>query len=144
MEDILVPIGICVVLPLMIVWIVFRAANNKDNKRAEVLIKAIENKADIDIEKLSDSLGKTRKTPREILHSRLYKGCIFSLLGIAFGIMSAMFYFCDYFDMDEDAVTFFMILSGIFASIGIAQLIFYFVTRKSVEADESDPRNEKH
>ena len=39
MQDILVPIFVCVVLP---VAIVFAAAINNDNKRAKVLIKAID------------------------------------------------------------------------------------------------------
>lgn len=38
----LVPIFICVVLPVAIVLIVFLAAMNSDNKRAKILIKAIE------------------------------------------------------------------------------------------------------
>ena len=71
---VLIPIFICVVLPVLIVWIVFRAAMNNDNKRAEVLIKAIEANNGIDADRLADALGKPRKTAREILNLRLLLG----------------------------------------------------------------------
>lgn len=45
MEDILLPIFICVVLPVMIVWLVTRAKQNETNKKAEIMLKAIENGA---------------------------------------------------------------------------------------------------
>ena len=48
---VLIPIFICVVLPVLIVWIVFRATMNNDNKRAEVLIKAIEANNGIDADR---------------------------------------------------------------------------------------------
>ena len=43
----IVPIAVAVVLPVLIIWIVFRAASNKDNKNAEIIIKAIENNSGI-------------------------------------------------------------------------------------------------
>ena len=39
---ILVPIALCVVLPVMIVWIVSKARAHEVNKRTEVLLAAIE------------------------------------------------------------------------------------------------------
>ena len=38
---ILVPLGICVVLPVMIVWLVTRARQNETNKKTEIMLKAI-------------------------------------------------------------------------------------------------------
>ena len=37
---ILVPLGICVVLPVMIVWLVTRARQNETNKKTEIMLKA--------------------------------------------------------------------------------------------------------
>ncbi|MDE6125883.1 MAG: hypothetical protein K2G30_02905, partial [Muribaculaceae bacterium] len=65
-------------------FIVFRAAMNSDNKRAEILIKAIETNNGIDADRLAQALEKPRKTPREILNLRLLRGCIFSLIGLFF------------------------------------------------------------
>ena len=36
-----VPLGICVALPVLIVWLVVRARQNETNRRAEILLKAI-------------------------------------------------------------------------------------------------------
>ena len=48
MTSIIVPIGICVVLPVMLVWLVTRVRRNEFDKKAEVMIKAIESGATID------------------------------------------------------------------------------------------------
>lgn len=70
----LVPIAVAVVLPVLIVWIVFRAASNKDNKNAEIIIKAIENNSTVDTDKLVNALSKHGKTPQQLLHLRLLRG----------------------------------------------------------------------
>ena len=79
---ILVPLGVCVALPVLIVWIVFRTIKNNDDKRAEVLIKAIEANNGIDADKLAEALTKPRKSPRQLLTLRLLRGCIFTFIGI--------------------------------------------------------------
>ncbi len=83
MAQILVPIFVCVVLPVAIIAIIFGASINSDNKRSKVLIKAIESNCDIDADKLAEALQKPKKTALEILNLRLLRGCIFSLVGIA-------------------------------------------------------------
>ena len=40
--DIFLPLGVCVVLPVMIVWLVTRARQNETNKKTEIMLKAIE------------------------------------------------------------------------------------------------------
>ena len=85
----LVPIAVAVVLPVLIVWIVFRAASNKDNKNAEIIIKAIENNSTVDTDKLVNALSKHGKTPQQLLHLRLLRGCIFTFIGIAMAILAA-------------------------------------------------------
>ncbi len=65
--QLLVPICVCVVLPVIIVWIIFRSVTNKDNKNAEIIIKAIESNSAIDADKLVEALSKKQKTPRQIL-----------------------------------------------------------------------------
>ena len=46
--DILMPLGVCVVLPVMIVWLVMRTRQNETNKKTEIMLKAIEAGATID------------------------------------------------------------------------------------------------
>lgn len=49
LTGILVPIGICVVLPVLCVWLVMRAKINKDNANKEVLIAAINKNSELEI-----------------------------------------------------------------------------------------------
>ncbi len=127
-------IFVCVVLPVLIVFIVFRAAMNSDNKRAEILIKAIEQNGDVDADSLARALEKPRKSPREILNLRLLRGCIFSLIGIlliAIGLVS----FATGTEFGADPVTVPMLFGGASMAIGISYLIVYFVTRGQVAGD---------
>lgn len=131
LQQILVPIFVCVVLPVMVVWIVLRAAMNSDNKRAEVLIKAIEANNDIDADRLAAALEKPRKTPREVLNLRLLRGCIFSLVGIFF-IVIGLVSWAQGTEFGADPVTIPMLFGGAAMAIGISYLIVYFVTRNQI------------
>ena len=42
MEDIILPLFMCVVMPVTIVWLVMRTKQNETNKMAEIMLKAIE------------------------------------------------------------------------------------------------------
>lgn len=129
--DILVPISICVVLPVAIVLIIFMTAMNSDNKRAKVLIKAIEANNNIDADKLAAALAKPRKTPLEILNKRLLRGCMFTFIGIAL-IIVALVSLAYGTEFANDSVTVPMILGGALLAIGLSYLVVYFVTRKQV------------
>ncbi|MGM9844834.1 MAG: DUF6249 domain-containing protein [Muribaculaceae bacterium] len=125
---ILVPLGVCVALPVLIVWIVFRTIKNNDDKRAEVLIKAIETNNGIDADKLAEALTKPRKSPRQLLTLRLLRGCIFTFIGIA----GTAFYLIA--DDDEDSGI--LLLSVISIAIGISYLVVFFMTRNDVNTNE--------
>lgn len=130
-----IPIFICVVLPALIVWIVFRASMNNDNKRAEVLIKAIESNNGIDADRLADALAKprktARKTAREILNLRLLRGCIFSFIGLGF---FATALFANSEGIHSDNIVIPMLAGSVSLAIGVSYLIVYFVTRKQAGA----------
>lgn len=125
---ILVPLGLGLVLPVMIVWLATRTHINSDNKKAEVLIEAIKSGHVPDTETLAEVLTKSSKTPRQILESRLLRGCVSTLAGIALAVLTVILT-----ESDED-LSFMMVLgAGILLSVGIGNLIVYFVTRKNVE-----------
>lgn len=42
LAEILLPLGVSVVLPVLIVWLVTRARQNEINKKTEIMLKAIE------------------------------------------------------------------------------------------------------
>ena len=132
MSPMLVPIFVCVVLPVAIVAIVYGASMNNDNKRAKVLIKAIESNNGIDADKLAEALQKHKKTDREMLNLRLLRGCIFTFLGIAlcsvsFVMLSLMA------EVISDSFTMPLLFGSASLAIGISYLIVYFVTRKHVK-----------
>lgn len=129
--DVLVPISICVVLPVAIVLIIFMTAMNSDNKRAKVLIKAIEANNNIDADKLAAALAKPRKTPLEILNKRLLRGCMFTFIGIAL-IIVALVSLASGTAFADDNVTVPMIFGGALLAMGLSYLVVYFVTRKQV------------
>lgn len=128
----LVPIFVCVVLPVAIVAIVFATAMNNDNKRAKVLIKAIESNCGIDADKLAEALQKPKKTAREILNLRLLRGCIFSFIGLALCVIGIVSYYC-IGSLSEDSFTVPMVFGGASFAIGLSYLVVYFVTRKQIK-----------
>lgn len=132
MTTTLVPIFVCVVLPVAIVAIVFAAAMNNDNKRAKVLIKAIESNCGIDADKLAEALQKPKKTAREMLNLRLLRGCIFSFIGLALCIVGIVS-LCMGTEFSADQVTVPLVFGGSSLAIGLSYLVVYFVTRKQVK-----------
>lgn len=130
LEDILIPIFICVVLPVMIVWLTTRAATNADNKRAQVLMKAIESNASIDADKLAEALQKPRRTPAEMQSRRLMRGVMFTLLGIVAALV-ALWMSLQEAKSDPTGVLFMLIAAGICFAVGVANLTVFYVCRKS-------------
>ena len=126
--QLLVPIFVMVVLPVGIIWIIFRSVSNRDNKNAEVVIKAIENNPSIEAEKLVEALGKKEKTPEHLRQIHLFRGCLFILSGIVMGAFAGILaYHHPSLGLQYPS----MLLSGISLAIGIAYLIVWFITRKS-------------
>ena len=87
MEDILVPIFICVVLPVTVVWLVARTRQNEANKKADIMLKAIEAGVPVDMEQFNTDMKKTPKTIKQGLLDKLSGACITSLIGIAFIVL---------------------------------------------------------
>lgn len=132
MDHVLVPIFVCVVLPVAIVGLVVAAVINSDNKRSKVLIKAIESNSGMDADKLAKALQKPKKNAREILNLRLLRGCMFSFIGIALcvvGIVSA----CMGIEFVEDPMIVLLVFGGASLAIGLSYLVVYFVTRTQIK-----------
>ncbi len=132
MSATLIPIFVGFMLPVAIVAIVFAAAMNSDNKRAKVLIKAIESNCVIDADKLAEALQKPKKTAIEILNCRLLRGCIFSFIGFALCIVGIVS-LCMGKEFSTDPVTVPLVFGGISLAIGLSYLVVYFVTRKQIK-----------
>ncbi|MDE6022981.1 MAG: hypothetical protein K2G13_05705 [Muribaculaceae bacterium] len=135
MSETLVPIFVCVVLPIAIVLIVSLRKRNSDNMRAEILVKAIESGREIDTKRLTDALQTPRPTQCEILYARLLRGCIYTLVGIALIIIYLIGLWSN--SIDNDLMSFSLFVGPLGLAVGMAYLIVYFVTRKQVLEEKS-------
>lgn len=131
MSGVLVPIFICVVLPIAVVLITALTKMNADNRRTQVIIKAIEANNDIDADKLADSLKKPQRTPLELLNLRLLRGCIFSFIGLALAIVGIV-NLANGALASSDPVTVPLMFGGASLAIGLSYVVVYFVTRKQI------------
>lgn len=137
--QILVPVGICVVLPVLIIWLIVRGNMNSVNKRAQVLIEAIKANDNIDADKLVEALAKPKRSgrsARQLLNLRLLRGCILSLIGVVVTTLSFWIWAVEAIDTDELYLV--LLISTVCLAIGIGYLIVYFVSRKQLSSDNTD------
>ena len=88
-SEILVPIAICCVLPIVAILADVRKKMNETNQRTQIMLAAIEKNPEIDIEELMKKISRKPKLLKEKLLTKLLWGCLTTLLGIcliAFGI----------------------------------------------------------
>ena len=133
----LLPLSICCLLPLGIIWLYYRAQMNKENKRTEIIMKALESNSNIDTDSLVKALENTSKTPQGIRYARLQRGCQYTLLGIA---LCVVFLISNGKEIDSD-MAFLMIFAGAASiAVGISYLIVYFVSGKSSTDNNSSEK----
>ena len=141
MRDIIVPIGICVVLPVMLVWLVTRVRRNEIDKKTEVMLKAIESGATIDSDLFKEA-PKKRKSTKERLLNRLICGCAASIIGAALTAIGII----PWMRLEDDYFAPLLIFGGISLAVGIALFIGFFVGRKmlakEIEAEEKSLEQE--
>lgn len=138
MVEIIVPIGVCVVLPVMVVWLVFRSRNHIVDRKAEVLLKAIENGQDIDPEMFASddrskrSLNRSKRSLKMNLLGRLQTGIILVIMGA--GLVA-----CAMVIPDKTSL---FIIACILLAIGIGFFVSFFVGRKWMEAEIKAEENQ--
>lgn len=137
MEDILVPIFICVVLPVTIVWLVARTRQNEANKKADIMLKAIEAGVPVDMEQFNAD-KKTPQTIKQGLLDKLSGACITSLMGVAFIVLFLVNQYGPGVDFFFENM--FPVVGIILTAVGIGLFISYFVGKKllakEIEAEE--------
>ena len=140
LENILVPIFICVVLPVTIVYIIYRTRQKRDANRTAILLEAIRSNSAIDTDKLTESVAVKKRTPRELLNLRLLRGCIFSLVGVVLILLCPILTLIE--GSDLEAISFMLLAGGICLAIGISYLIVYFTSRKQFKDAEAEEATE--
>jgi uncharacterized membrane protein len=130
----LVLLGIFVVLPTIIVWLVSRYKKHETDKRAEIALAAIEKDSDLDLEEFFKKMNPPRRSIKERLLDKLLWGCIFTILGTCIYIALAVFGMV----IDRVIADMFIGLSMVAVpslGVGIAFLINYFVGKKSLKQE---------
>ena len=136
--SILVPLGCGCVLPIMIVWFTIRESMNKTNQRTKIVLAAIEQNPDMDIEELMKKISPKKKLLKEKLLTKLLWGSIVAFLGIALlGFCVVQAYVGG---MPTAALQQFSLFGAVLLGIGIAFLINYYVGKKllakEIDAEE--------
>jgi len=130
----LVLLGIFVVLPTIIVWLVSRYKKHEIDKRAEMALAAIEKDSDLDLEAFFRKMNLPSRTIKEKLLNKLLWGCIFTIFGVCIYIALAVFGMV----IDRVDANMFIGLSMVAVpslGVGIAFLINYFVGKKSLKQE---------
>lgn len=126
LEDIFVPLGICVVLPCLIVFLVMWARRNEVNRKTEVALKAIEKGVQIDPNYFASPNFKQNKSVKAKVFRYLISGLVLSSLGLAFAVISVIP------SINEPG---FMYPGAIFLILGIAFMIIYFIARRQFASE---------
>ena len=85
MTEVIVPVAVSCVMPIALMWLLMRASIKKSESKANVMIKAIENGADVNPD-VFKALTKQGKSTRMKLVNRLEAGVILTLVGLMFVI----------------------------------------------------------
>ena len=138
MEDILVPIALGCVLPVLIIWFVVRQQMNETNKRSQIVLAAIEKNPDMDIEELIRKISPKKKLLKEKLLTKLLWGCLAAFLGLGFLGIAMWLGFVG--GSDPDDITVAALTGAVLLGIGIAFLVNYALGKKmlakEIQAEE--------
>ncbi len=134
--DIIKPICIFVVLPIVLVLFYLRNKRYESEKRTEIVMAAIEKNGDIDVQEFFRNLNKPRKTVREKLamqlHWEVLLGSVFTVFGlvvfIALGVMSLVGGL-----VDQNVIAMSCCWGIPTLAIGIGLLIAYFSGKKMLK-----------
>ena len=137
MEDIILPIFMCVVMPVAIVWLVMRAKQNETNKMAEIMLKAIEAGIPLDPDFFKTQTRALQKSLKERQLGWLTAACILIALGLSSILVGVIIILINNWTY-VTAPSVYQLLTfagGILFVIGIALLVVYFI-RKRILAKE--------
>lgn len=130
------------VLPIVIVWIRSRRKINEANRRADIVMAALEKNPDADVEDLLKKVSPKKKLLKEKLLRKLLWACFLTLFGVAgllwdgYGVVTHQ--------IDTDTYSGIQV-TLIILIIGVSLFINYFVGKrllaKEIEAEHNDMIN---
>ena len=73
---IIVVIGICVVLPLMVIWLINKRKNHEIDKKTEVLMALLEKNPDLDPVEVMNKLNMSQETNNKTYMFKISKNLV--------------------------------------------------------------------
>ena len=138
--ELLLPLCVCVVLPVLIVWIVGRVRKNETDRKAEIMLKAIENGIEINPDLLKPSKPKKAFIKKDLLE-KLNGACITGMLGIAFLILMLTG------KMPVYAIHYLPMAVAMLLAVSLGLFVSYFAGKrmlaKEIEAEEKELLEQK-
>ncbi len=126
---VIVVTGVCVILPIVIVWLSTRAKSVAVNRRFDLLHAAIEKGVDIDPNLLLDPKKEKASIKMQLLN-KLQWGIIFLLAGIIVGVYAIL----------NSHIAELVWLAGVAVAVGAALTAIYFFGKRDlkpeIEAEE--------
>lgn len=129
---IIVVLAVCVVLPIMIVWLTNRRKSHEIDKQTEILMAMMEKHPDLDPAEVMKKLNvssKSHKTTKQKLLENVFNGGMMLLMGLAILIP----HLCGivFFGNKENG----LFIGGIMVAMGMAYLIYYLVSKKNLQGE---------
>lgn len=139
MEDIILPIFMCVVMPVMIVWLVMWAKRHETDKMAEIMLKAMETGTPIDPDFFKQQV-RPRKSVKSRLVGLLTAACILMSIGIGFIIVGLVIILGCHWTLQSAPSGFSIIpfTGGIVLVVGVALLVVYFIQKRILAKEIQD------
>lgn len=137
--DVLLPISIGVILPILIVWINNKRSKHETDRQSEIMLKAIEKGVEINPE-FFNSKRVDAMSIKERLLRKFTGGVITGLAGVVLTIAFAIIHINAVSNSIVSLTTIGMIISSTLIAVGAALLISYYVggktLAKELEAEE--------
>ena len=139
--QILVPIAIGCVLPIMIVRMNNRRKESEDQSRTQIIMALIEKNPEMDIEETLKKFAPNRKPKllKEKLLNKLLLGIIATTIGVGLIILDICI--CYAGGASGDLFWQLGLVSGISTAVGIAFLIYYFIGKKMLANEMEAEQN---
>lgn len=148
LTGILVPIALCVVLPVMVVWLTMRHKTNETNRRTEVLLAMIEKNSNVDVEGAMKKMVNIKSvTLKERLLSKLMRGSVCAAAGAALMIYSIWIDNTD--EMSHNGLNAMYLMASILLSVGIAIIVVWYISKGmlakelELEREQAEAENSK-
>lgn len=137
LTELLVPIGVCVALPISIVYLILKRKIISENNKKEIILAALEKNADVNIEELV----KKTSAPDKLLKEKLLKKLQWGLMTVVLGIGLLIYAILVSSDVN---LQLYVIGSVALLAIGVSLLFTYLFGKKmlakEMEVEEQNLR----